>query len=114
MVALANIVGASPWFALPHTANDDYQRQFALLVKSRLRPDVNVYVEWGNEVRGPGGSSMALHGLNGPCARPLVGHFEQRRFALLPTPQVWHTGFPGGRFAQSEGLRLNMTEEGAK
>lgn len=28
--------------------------------------------------------------------------------------EVWHTGFPGGQFAQSEGVRLNMTEEGAR
>jgi hypothetical protein len=32
MVKLANLVGASPWFAMPHTADDDYHRKFAAQV----------------------------------------------------------------------------------
>ncbi len=43
-------VGAAPWFSIPHTADDDYQRQFAAQVKASLRPDLRVYVEWSNEV----------------------------------------------------------------
>jgi hypothetical protein len=65
-VDLANALGASPWFTLPHTADDDYQRQFAALVKARLRPDVKVYVEWSNEVRarkqGEGGRVQGARG----------------------------------------------------
>uniref|UniRef100_A0A383V938 EGF-like domain-containing protein n=1 Tax=Tetradesmus obliquus TaxID=3088 RepID=A0A383V938_TETOB len=76
MVLLANMVGAAPWFSMPHLADDAYHRSFAQYVKATLRPDVKVYVEWSNE--------------------------------------VWHTGFAGGQYAQAEGVRLGMNEEGAK
>lgn len=54
MVLLANLVGAAPWFTMPHTASDDYVRQFATHVRDALRPDVDVYVELSNEVWGTG------------------------------------------------------------
>jgi len=42
MVDLANILGFSPWFCIPHLADDDYVKNFATLVKSTLRNDVQV------------------------------------------------------------------------
>ena len=45
MVHLSNVVGADAWFCMPHTASDDYVRQFARLALQRLRPDVRVFVE---------------------------------------------------------------------
>jgi hypothetical protein len=63
---LANAVGASPWFCMPHFASDDYIRNFAQLVLSSLRPDVKVYVEYSNEVWGtlfPGGQYAQIMGL---------------------------------------------------
>ncbi|WP_353473423.1 calcium-binding protein [Salipiger sp. H15] len=50
MIALANEVGADPWFTLPHMADDDYVRRFAELVKARLDPRLKAYVEYSNEV----------------------------------------------------------------
>ncbi len=50
MIALCNELGADPWFCMPHQANDRYVERFAAMVKSRLRPGLNVYVEWSNEV----------------------------------------------------------------
>ena len=50
MIDLCNQLGADPWFCMPHKANDRYVEKFAALVKSRLRKDLNVYVEWSNEV----------------------------------------------------------------
>lgn len=50
MIDLCNELGADPWFCMPHLANDRYVENFAKLVKQRLRPDLNVYVEWSNEV----------------------------------------------------------------
>jgi hypothetical protein len=50
MIDLCNELGADPWFSMPHQANDRYVEKFAALVKSRLRKDLNVYVEWSNEV----------------------------------------------------------------
>jgi len=50
MVELANRVDANPWFTMPHRADDDYMTQFALAVKRLLRPDLEIYVEYSNEV----------------------------------------------------------------
>jgi len=50
MITLANIVGADPWFCMPHTANDDYVRSFARLALDTLRVDLRVYIEHSNEV----------------------------------------------------------------
>jgi Bacterial Ig domain len=49
MVALANELGADPWFNMPHMATDDYVTQFATLVHQQLRSGQNVYVEYSNE-----------------------------------------------------------------
>ena len=50
MIELCNTLGADPWFCMPHTADDAYIYSFAMQVKQQLRPDLNVYVEWSNEV----------------------------------------------------------------
>lgn len=50
MVALANKTGADPWFNMPHLADDDFVRQFALAVHDSLAPELKAYVEYSNEV----------------------------------------------------------------
>lgn len=50
MIELCNELGADPWFCMPHMADDAYVHSFAKQVKLRLRPDLNVYIEWSNEV----------------------------------------------------------------
>ena len=50
MIDLANRLKADPWFCIPHRADDDYVRRFAQMVKARLDPKRNVYVEYSNEV----------------------------------------------------------------
>ena len=50
MVALANTLGADPWFTMPHMADDSYVRQFARLVERRLDEDLRAYAEYSNEV----------------------------------------------------------------
>ena len=50
MVELANLVGADPWFSMPHAADDAYSERFAELVRNRLDPRLHVYVEYSNEV----------------------------------------------------------------
>lgn len=49
MIALANELGANPWFNMPHMANDEYVQNFATLVRDTLNPDLTAYVEWSNE-----------------------------------------------------------------
>jgi len=50
MIDLSNQMGASPWFTLPHLADDDYIRRYATMVRDRLDPAIPVYVELSNEV----------------------------------------------------------------
>ena len=50
MIKLANKQRAHPWFCIPHLADDEYVREFARMVKERLDPKLNVYVEYSNEV----------------------------------------------------------------
>lgn len=50
MVDLANLVGADPWFTLPHLSDDDLIRRYAQSVKDRLDPDLKAYVEFSNEL----------------------------------------------------------------
>lgn len=42
MVQLSNLIGASPWFCMPHQASDSYVSNFSSFVKSSLRPDIEV------------------------------------------------------------------------
>jgi hypothetical protein len=50
MVALANQIGADPWFTLPHMATDEYMRRFAEVVRDNLDPNLKAHVEFSNEV----------------------------------------------------------------
>lgn len=50
MIDLANAINASPWMSIPYKANDDYVRQYARMVKNRLRKNQKVYLEYSNEV----------------------------------------------------------------
>jgi hypothetical protein len=49
-IELCNQVGANLYINVPGRANDDYVRQLATLVRTKLRADLNVYVEQGNEM----------------------------------------------------------------
>ncbi len=50
MIELSNELQADPWFCMPHLADDDYIRNFAQTVKDQLNDDLNVYIEYSNEV----------------------------------------------------------------
>ena len=50
MVELANETDTNPWFNIPHLATDEYVEKFALYVKENLEPELDVYVEYSNEV----------------------------------------------------------------
>lgn len=50
MVALANKVNADAWFNMPHQATDEYIRNFSLMVKEKLNPNLVAYIEFSNEV----------------------------------------------------------------
>jgi hypothetical protein len=50
MVDLANRLNTDAWFCMPHQADDDYVKQFALYVKNNLKPELRAWVEYSNEV----------------------------------------------------------------
>lgn len=84
MVALANRLGVSPWFCMPHQATDDYIENFARLVKEQLDPSLEVYVEFSNEVWNWG--------------------FEQSHYALQQGQSRWGED-KGDAFMQWYGMR---------
>lgn len=49
-VELGNVAGKDVWLNVPALADDDFVRQLGALVRERLRPDLNCYVEYSNEV----------------------------------------------------------------
>lgn len=83
MIAFANKIGADPWFTLPHMADKNYIRQFALLVKQQLNPDLIAYVEHSNELWNWG--------------------FPQTQFALQRGREIWNE--EGDAFLQWHGMR---------
>lgn len=50
MIELANLVGADPWFCVPHLADDDLVRRMAETIKQGVKPTARVYVEYSNEM----------------------------------------------------------------
>ncbi len=49
-ITLCNYLSADAWFCVPHAADDEYIRNFAILVRDNLDPRLRVYVEYSNEV----------------------------------------------------------------
>jgi len=90
-VAICNRLDASPWFCIPHLADDDYVRRFAHLVRERLKPNLKIYLEYSNETWNPmfrqtrycreQGMKMGLAD-NAPRAG--------LRFAALRSVQIFH------------------------
>lgn len=49
-ILLCNEVHADAWFCIPHQADDNYIRNFAILVRDKLDPTLKVYIEYSNEL----------------------------------------------------------------
>ncbi len=47
---LANRLECDAWFCMPHAADDEFVREFAMKVKAHLDPERKVYIEYSNEV----------------------------------------------------------------
>ncbi|OUR61410.1 hypothetical protein A9Q74_09605 [Colwellia sp. 39_35_sub15_T18] len=50
MVKLANDTNTAPWFNIPHLADDNYIKNFAVVVKKQLLKNLDLYFEHSNEV----------------------------------------------------------------
>jgi RNA polymerase sigma factor (sigma-70 family) len=59
VIKFANAAGKDAWICLPVRANDDYIRSLAILIRDGsaecepLRPDLKLYLEYGNDVWNP-------------------------------------------------------------
>ena len=89
MVDLANLLGADPWFCVPHQASDDFVRRLAMLLHARLDPALRPHIEYSNEVwnRGFAQSQWAMAqsdrlGLPRPSGLPSV-FYAQRSVAIF-------------------------------
>lgn len=90
-VTIANSLHASPWFSIPHLADDDYVKRFAQLVRERLDPKLPVYIEYSNETWNPLFSQtqycreqgLALKLSNNPVQ---AGH----RYAVQRSLEIFH------------------------
>jgi hypothetical protein len=49
MIQLCNTLDVEPWFCMPHRCSDDYVRQFARLVKEKVKPALRIHLEYSNE-----------------------------------------------------------------
>lgn len=50
MLELVNRLRVDPWFTVPHLSDDEYNHNFAAMVRDRLAPGLRAYVEYSNEV----------------------------------------------------------------
>lgn len=50
IIQLANQLKKDIWICVPHAANDDYIAQMAALFKEQLDPELDIYLEYSNEV----------------------------------------------------------------
>ena len=49
-IQLCNQANKDAWINIPHRANDQYIRNLAWLLKSQLKPNLKIYLEYSNEV----------------------------------------------------------------
>jgi hypothetical protein len=50
LIELCNTVDSNIWVCIPISANDDYVKQLASVIKTKLNPNLKVFVELANEV----------------------------------------------------------------
>ena len=99
MMALANLVGADPWFVMPWNADDDYVAHFAAMVRDRLPAGRHVYVEVGNEIWNigfPAGRQARQEGLaEGLDTDPVVAQDKRYAEKTIHDMAIWEKAFAG-------------------
>lgn len=97
MIKLCNTLGADPWFCIPHTATDDYVRQFARLVRDTLNPALKVYIEHSNEVWNGGFQQAAYaqqQGLQmGLASDPYLAGVRYHSLRSVQIFNIWNQEF---------------------
>ncbi len=92
MIMLSNQTGIDPWFCMPHQADANYVRQFAMMVKQQLNPDIpRIYIEYSNEVWNSGFQQHAWVRDQGTAAgRSLYQEFTKRSVEMF---RIWEDVF---------------------
>jgi uncharacterized repeat protein (TIGR02543 family) len=68
VIEAANWLNRDPWINVPVQANDEYVTNLAILLRDRLNANLNVYVEYGNELWNFGIRDVDMDVLNGGTA----------------------------------------------
>jgi len=68
VIDAANWLNRDPWINIPVQANDEYVRNLAILLRERLNANLNVYVEYGNELWNFSIRDVDLDEINGGTA----------------------------------------------
>lgn len=98
MIALSNELNADPWFNMPHMADDDYVRNFATMVRDTLDPELEIYVEWSNEVWNSAGGFEAFHWVTEQMSLPANNGLDRWAVVAQETRRdfaIWSDVFAG-------------------
>jgi hypothetical protein len=94
-IDLCNAVGADGWFNVPHAATDEYIRNMAGLIKSRLNENLECYIEYSNEV-------WSIGGVGGPAVdwlkdnTPAVTDIEEKiAWRMMNVFKIFESVFTG-------------------
>ena len=96
MVAMANEIGADAWLSMPYMANDDFVLRYATLVRDTLDPQLEVYVEWANEVWNYGVDFRAFHWVSDQLELPENAGVDRWKFEARQTKRdfdIWSEVF---------------------
>ena len=50
MIDIANAANAAPWLNMPHTASDQFMREYARMARRRVTGNKKIYIEFSNEM----------------------------------------------------------------
>lgn len=98
-VELANRLNLDPWFTLPHEADDNFVRQYALYVKQHLNSNLKPHIEYSNETwntiftQGNYMIDMGMRlGLDTNAQRAGFKYYSQRSVEIF---KIWEDVFGG-------------------
>lgn len=94
IIQLCNLLQKDMWICVPHQATDDYQTQMANLFLEQLDPNLNIYLEYSNEIWNFNFDQTHWMNDNRPS------HLNYRRYGAeraKNTFEIWHEVFDDER-----------------
>ena len=106
MIELCNEAQKDMWINIPAEATPQFVQSLAQLIDSKLDPNLNVYVEYGNEDWNYGFSAytqIAAAALANPVLNQSLGQYQlvaqQAAYSLVNDGQIFDQVFGGGQRA---------------